>query len=35
VERMLQEPGFDTISAVDGREALEVIQRIILTFQSS
>jgi two-component system cell cycle sensor histidine kinase/response regulator CckA len=28
VEQMLQELGFDTISAVDGREALEVMQRI-------
>jgi PAS domain S-box-containing protein len=28
VEQMLQELGFDTISAVDGREALEVMQRV-------
>ena len=27
-ERMLEELGFDTISAIDGRDALEVIQRI-------
>jgi two-component system cell cycle sensor histidine kinase/response regulator CckA len=27
-ERMLQEIGFDTISAKDGREALQVMQRV-------